>query len=35
MVAGLGRENYQRLARVEAQYDLENIFHLNLNIRPA
>jgi FAD/FMN-containing dehydrogenase len=34
IVAGFGSENYQRLARVKAQYDPDNIFHLNHNIKP-
>lgn len=34
VVAGFGRENYARLAKVKAQYDPENIFHLNHNIKP-
>jgi FAD/FMN-containing dehydrogenase len=34
LIAGFGRENYARLAKVKAKYDPENIFHLNHNIVP-
>lgn len=34
-IAGLGRENYQRLARIKAKYDPDNVFHHNHNIKPA
>jgi FAD/FMN-containing dehydrogenase len=30
-----GDETYDRLAKVKAQWDLENVFHLNQNIKPA
>jgi FAD/FMN-containing dehydrogenase len=35
VVAGFGRENYEKLTRIKTQYDPGNIFHLNHNIKPA
>lgn len=35
VVAGFGRENHARLARVKRKYDPENLFRLNHNIKPA
>ena len=34
LIAGYGRENYERLAAVKAEYDPDNVFHLHHNIKP-
>ncbi len=35
VVAGFGPENYKRLAAAKAEFDPDNLFHLNHNIKPA
>ncbi len=35
IVAGFGADAYRRLARAKREYDPENVFHLNHNVRPA
>jgi FAD/FMN-containing dehydrogenase len=34
VVAGLGQDNYDRLATIKAEWDPDNVFHLNHNIVP-
>jgi FAD/FMN-containing dehydrogenase len=35
VIAGFGRANHARLAKVKALYDPDNVSHLNHNVRPA
>ncbi|MFJ8861347.1 FAD-binding oxidoreductase [Streptomyces sp. NPDC102451] len=35
VVSGFGEHAYERLSRVKADYDPENVFHLNHNVKPA
>lgn len=35
VIAGLGADNYKRLAAVKAEYDPDNLFRLNHNIKPG
>ncbi len=34
-MASYGRDNYAKLAKVKAECDPTNVFHLNRNIKPA
>lgn len=33
--AGFGEDNYNRLAAIKAEFDPDNVFHLDHNVNPA
>ncbi|MEU1486055.1 FAD-binding oxidoreductase [Streptomyces sp. NPDC005752] len=35
IMAGFGEDAYERLSRVKARFDPDNVFHLNHNVKPA
>ncbi|MFC5174737.1 FAD-binding oxidoreductase [Streptomyces mutomycini] len=35
VMAGFGEDAYERLSRVKARFDPDNVFHLNHNVKPA
>ncbi|MDP9189786.1 MAG: BBE domain-containing protein, partial [Actinomycetota bacterium] len=34
VIAGYGRENYERMAAVKSEFDPDNVFHLHHNVQP-